>query len=65
MPASPPTTKDRVLTLLHELPDGSDFDDILREVAFEKMVERGLADADAGRVTDHEEVGKLLDSWEA
>ena len=58
------TTKDRVLTLLKELPDDSSYEEILREIAFERMVERGLADANAGRVTDHEKVGELIRAWE-
>ncbi len=59
-----PTDKQRMVQLLEELPDDSSYDELLRELAFERMVERGLADADAGRTISHEEMGRRLASWE-
>jgi predicted transcriptional regulator len=53
-----------MVQLLEELPDDSSYDELLRELAFERMVERGLADADAGRTISHEEMGRRLASWE-
>lgn len=35
----------------------------LRELAFECMIERGLADSDAGRVISNEEMGRRIDEW--
>jgi predicted transcriptional regulator len=58
-----PTDKQRMVQLLEELPDDSSYDELLRELAFERMVERGLADADAARTVSHEEIGRRLASW--
>jgi predicted transcriptional regulator len=57
------TPKDRLRRVIDEQPDDSSFDEILKELAFAAMVERGLADSLAGRTTSHEEVGKILESW--
>lgn len=55
--------KTRIRELLEEQPEDSSFDEILRELALHRMIERGLADADAGRTLSHEEMGRRIDSW--
>jgi predicted transcriptional regulator len=55
--------KDQVRKILEELPDDSSFEEILREMAFERMIERGLADADAGRVIGNDEMKRRIDEW--
>ncbi len=55
--------KERIRKLLEEQPDDSSYDQILRELAFHRMIERGLDDADAGRTLNHEEMGRRIDSW--
>ncbi len=57
------TPKDRLRRVIDEQPDDSSFDEILKELAFAAMVERGLADSQAGRTFSHEEIGKTLESW--
>ena len=39
------------------------FDEILQELVFNRMVERRLADADAGRVISDDEMKRTIDSW--
>ena len=39
------TAKDRLRTVIDQQPDDSSFEEILRELAFAAMVDRGLADA--------------------
>lgn len=58
------TAKQEAAKLLESLPDDASFDEILRELAFARMVERGLADSDEGRTISHEELGKRIDSWD-
>lgn len=41
------SAKDQMVKIIQEQPDDSSYDDILRELAFTRMVERGLADSDA------------------
>ncbi len=58
------TIKDEMIKIIQEQPDDSSFDDILRELAFTKMVEQGLADSDAGKVISHVEMKKQIKSWQ-
>jgi len=44
-------------------PDDASYEEILRELAFERMVERGLADVRAGRTVGHEDALKRIRSW--
>lgn len=54
--------KDKIRRLLDEQPDDSSYDEILRELAFHRMIERGLADSDAGRTISHEEMRSRIDA---
>lgn len=65
MSTAMPTAKDRVRELLNRLPDDCTSAEILRELAFAQMVERGMADADAGRLVDDREVLQMVQAWEA
>ena len=57
------TAKEQMMSLLVQQPDDSSFDELLKELAFSRMVERGLADSKAGRVFPAEEVQRKIDSW--
>lgn len=58
------TVKDIMIKVIRDQPEDSDFDEILRELAFVKMVDRGLADSDAGRVVPHDEIDQRIRSWQ-
>ena len=58
-----PTAKEQVLQIVSEQPDDSSYYEILRELAFARMVERGLADSEAGRTIRHVEMGRRIRSW--
>ena len=55
--------KERMLQTLQDLPEDSSYDELLRELAFARMIERGLADAEAGRTISHAEVGRRIATW--
>ena len=57
------TPKERMLQTIKELPDDSSYEEILRELAFARMVERGLADSEAGRTIGHEQMGRRIAPW--
>ncbi len=59
------TDKDLVLELVRAMPDGDSFDEILRELAFVRMVDRGLADADEGRTIDTGELRERVRQWQS
>ncbi|GMU66695.1 MAG: hypothetical protein AMXMBFR36_29690 [Acidobacteriota bacterium] len=64
MTQSKRTAKEEMLRLLEKQPDDSSYDELLRELAFARMIERGLADSDAGRTISHEEMGQRISAWE-
>ncbi len=55
--------KEQIVRIVNELPDDSSYDEILRELAFERMVAKGLSDSDAGRVISNEEMERRIRSW--
>jgi predicted transcriptional regulator len=57
------TVKDELTRLIQEQPDDSTYDEILRELAFNLMVQRGLRDSDEGRTISNEEMGRRIRSW--
>jgi predicted transcriptional regulator len=59
------TTKEQMKQLIEAQPDDASYDEIIRELAFARMVERGLADAREGRVIPNEEVEKRIRMWGA
>lgn len=59
------TAKERIRELIETQPDDASYDEILRELAFERMVDRGLADARAGRVLSNEDMGERIRRWQS
>ena len=58
------TVKDELTKLIQDQPDDSSYDEILRELAFNLMVQRGLKDSDEGRTISDEEMGRRIRSWQ-
>ena len=58
------TVKERVFEIVQAQPDDSSFDEILRELAFSRMVERGLEDARNGRLISNEELERRMRIWQ-
>jgi predicted transcriptional regulator len=57
------TAKDELRKILDTQPEDSSTEELVRELAFHIMVQRGLADADAGRVISNEEMKHRIQSW--
>ncbi len=64
MNAKEMTAKELILGLVRGLPEGDSFDEILRELAFVRMVDCSLADADIGRTIDTEELRERVRQWQ-
>lgn len=58
------TVKERVSEIVQAQPDDSSFDEILRELAFSRMVERGLADSRQERMISNEEMEHRIRAWQ-
>ena len=57
------TAKEEVQRMLEKLPDDSTFEDIQYHIYVMAKIERGLADAAAGRTISHEEVDARMQEW--
>ena len=49
--------------MIESQPDDSSYDELLRELAFKRMVDKGLADAKQGNVVSNEEMHSRILSW--
>ncbi len=58
------TVKEELTSLIQGQPDDSSREEIVRELAFHVMVERGLADSDAKRTISNEQMGQRIRSWQ-
>ena len=57
------TAKEELTRLVQAQPEDSSREEIVRELAFHIMVERGLADSDAKRAISNEEMARRIRSW--
>ena len=57
-------TKQQLIRIIEDQPDDSSSEEIIKELAFATMVERGLADSDAGRTISNQEMARRIDSWQ-
>jgi predicted transcriptional regulator len=57
------TAKERMIQIVQDQPEDSSYEEILRELAFSQMVERGLKDAEEGRTISSEEMSQRISSW--
>ena len=57
-------TKEGMVKIIESQPDDSTFDEILRELAFTRMIERGIADSDAGQTISNQEMKQRIGSWQ-
>ncbi len=58
------SAKERMIKIIHSQPDNASYDEILRELAFEHMIERGLADSVNGHIISHDEMKQRIQSWQ-
>ncbi|MBI4653883.1 MAG: hypothetical protein HY752_02675 [Nitrospirae bacterium] len=56
--------KEVMTKIIQEQPEDASYEEILRELAFEQMIERGLEDSRKGRVIGDEEMGQRIRSWQ-
>ena len=57
-------TKTQMLEIIKQQPEDSSYDEILRELAFKRMIERGLEDERSGRTITNEDAAKRIRSWQ-
>jgi predicted transcriptional regulator len=57
------TAKETMTRIIEQQPEDSSYDELLRELAVARMVERGLSDSDAGRTATNDEARRRIASW--
>jgi ribosomal protein S3AE len=58
------TIKERLTEVIQQQPDDATFEEILRELAFERMVQKGLKDAQTGDTISNEAMKQRIEQWQ-
>jgi hypothetical protein len=58
------SAKEQITHIVQEQPEDSSYDEILRELAFARMIERGLEDSQAHRTISDEEMRQRIRTWQ-
>ena len=58
------SAKEQIASIIEAQPDDCTFDDILRELKFARMVERGLDDSRENRTIGNEEMKRRIRLWQ-
>jgi hypothetical protein len=56
--------KARMVEVIQEQPEDATYEEIMRELAFERMVARGLKDSRAERTISNHEMQRRIRSWQ-
>jgi predicted transcriptional regulator len=57
-------TKEKIKEIVENQPEDATYEEIVRELAFSGMIDRGLNDSRNGRVISNEEMGKRIRLWQ-
>ncbi len=60
-----PTVREQMVEVINSQPLDASYDEIMRELAFERMVTRGLADSRQKRTLSNEEIERRIQSWQS
>ena len=55
--------KAKMTEVIQSQPEDASYEEIMRELAFERMIDRGLEDSRSGRAISNEETGQQIRSW--
>ena len=55
--------KQLVKKIVDSLPEDTSYDEILKELAFNKMIQKGLKDSKESKVISNKEMKKRIQSW--
>ncbi len=58
------TVKEKMTEVIKSQPDDASYEEIMRELAFKRMVDRGLEDSRKGRVVANEEMQHRIHTWQ-
>ncbi len=58
------SVKEQMTQIIQAQPEDSSYEEILKELALALMIDRGVADARAGRTILHDEMKRRVASWQ-
>ncbi len=56
--------KEKMTEVVQSQPEDATYEEIMRELAFERMIERGLADSRSGRVISNDDMERRIRTWQ-
>lgn len=56
--------KEKMTEVIQSQPEDATYEEIMRELAFERMVARGLEDSRHGRVVSNDEMQRRIRTWQ-
>jgi predicted transcriptional regulator len=59
-----PNVKEKMKEVIDSMPDDASYADIMRELAFDQMVEHGMQDVKENNTISHEEIKERIIKWQ-
>ena len=56
--------QEKIIEIVHSQPEDSSYDEILREIVFERMVVKGLQDSRKGNLISNETMEHRIKTWQ-
>lgn len=56
--------KEKMTEVIQSQPEDASYEEIMRELAFERMIERGMEDSRSGRIISNEDMEHRIRSWQ-
>ena len=56
--------KEKMTKVIYAQPEDSTYDEILRELAFARMIDRGLEDSRSGNTLSSKEMAQRIHTWQ-
>jgi len=58
------SVKERMADIIQKQPEDATYEEIMRELAFERMIDRGLADSRSEKVISNKEMAHRIRTWQ-
>lgn len=55
--------KDSAKKIIDDLPDDISYDELINELLFKRMIERGINDSQKNKITPDEDMEKEIEKW--
>lgn len=56
--------KEIMAQIIAAQPEDASYEEIMRELSFERMIERGMEDVKKGRIISHQDMGHRIHTWQ-